>query len=520
MQALRERWWTLIAVVVIWEILGQLKLVARGALPAPSAILIQFWADRADYPAHILATLGTSILGFVIGNLIAIACGLLFAFWHPAERLMAGVNVTIFAMPSIALTPILIIALEGNAPRIVLAALSVYYPTMVATVLGLTQVDSRLTDVVRAYGGRTWATLRWVRFRSSLPTLLSGLRVAAPAAVLGSLLGEFGGGGRAGLGTYLIGSLGRGDPARLWGIGLTATAISGLAYWIVDLIARRIAGNTISSSTPIGRLENARTRPHFTDLLMPVLAVLMPFALWWLGILALEARGISSIVLRTPVQLAQDLFLADNAAQIWTRLLAALASTVPYCLLGMIAGLGFALVFAIVSTLWKALGHVLLPFALVSQSMPLVALTPLIVLIFGRDAFAVIVITISVTFFPAFVTIAQGLELVPPSLLDYVRGTGGSPFTRLRLIALPWSLPYLCAAARLAAPRAFLGVMIAEWLASGTGIGDLLNQARGSLEYGIIWNIAMISVLIAVALHQFAAVIERLVLRRYAMTTD
>jgi sulfonate transport system permease protein len=520
MPASRERLWTLIAVLGIWELLGQFRLVARGALPAPSAILVQFWADRADYPPHILATLGTAFLGFVIGNLIAISLGLLFVFWRPAERLMAGVNVTIFAMPSIALTPILIIALEGNTPRIVLAALSVYYPTMVATVLGLTQVDSRLTDVVRAYGGRTWATLRWVRLRSSLPTLLSGLRVAAPAAVLGSLLAEFGGGGRAGLGTYLIGSLGRGDPARLWGIGLTATAISGLAYWFVDVIARRVAGNTISASTPIGRLEKIRARPHFTDLLMPVLAVLMPFIFWWLGVVALEARGISSIVLRTPLQLAQDLFLAENAAQVWTRLLAALASTVPYCLLGMIAGLGFALAFAIVSTLWKALGQVLLPFALVSQSMPLVALTPLIVLIFGRDAFAIIVITISVTFFPAFVTIAQGLELVPPSLLDYVRGTGGNPFMRLRLISLPWSLPYLCAAARLAAPRAFLGVMIAEWLATGTGIGDLLNQARGSLEYGMIWNVAVISVLIAVALHQLAAILECLVLRRYAMTTD
>jgi len=516
----RDRRLLPLAALLVWELVGRLRWVAQGALPAPSAILMQFWTDRADYPAHVLSTLSTAFLGFLIGNLIAVGCGLLFALWRPAERLMAGVNVTVFAMPTLALAPILIIALEGNTPRVVLSALSVYYPTMVATVLGLRQVDPRLTDLVRVYGGRGWAVLRWVRWRSSLPTVLSGLRVAAPASVLGSLLAEFGGGGRAGLGSYLIGSLGRGDPARLWGIGLTATAISGLAYLAVDLLARRVAGHTLSASTPVGRLELAPHRPGVGDLLMSLCAALLPFALWWGFVLWLEGRGVSPIVLRTPPQFFHDLLLADNAGQVSARLLSALGSTVPYCLLGMFAGLAFALAFAVVSTLWVGLGRALLPFALVSQSMPLVALTPLIVLIFGRGALAILAITVSVTFFPAFVTLAQGLALVPQSLLDFVRGSGGTPFTRLRLIALPWSLPYLCASARLAAPRAFLGVMIAEWLATGTGVGDLLNQARGSLEYGMVWNVAVVAVLIAVLLHQLAAGLERLVLRRSALIQD
>ena len=75
-----------------------------------------------------------TLAGFAIGNLVAVAMGMLFAWYRPAARLMAGVNVTLFAMPAIALVPILVIALPGDAPRVVLAALSVYYPTMVATV--------------------------------------------------------------------------------------------------------------------------------------------------------------------------------------------------------------------------------------------------------------------------------------------------------------------------------------------------------------------------------------------------
>ena len=507
----------LLALLVLWEVAGRLNWVADGALPAPSAVLQQWWADRADYPAHLWGTLRTSLLGFVIGNVVAIALGLLFVWWRPAERLMAGVNVTLFAMPAIALVPILVIALQGDSPRVVLAALSVYYPTMVATVLGMSQSDERLCDLVRVYGGSEWTVLRRIRLRSGLPTLLAGLRIAAPAAVLGSLLAEFGSGGSAGLGTYLIGSLGRADPARLWGIGLAATAISGLAYLAVDRLARRYAGDTLSATTPVGTRAGGARHSRLHEAALSLLAALLPFVFWWGCVKLFEAMGVSEIVLRSPVGVFEHLFLVENAADNLARLGQALVQTLPYALLGMLLGLMVALALAVASTLWRNLGQVLLPVSLVSQSMPLVALTPLIVLIFGRDTLSILVVTVSVTFFPAFVTIAQGLQLVPAPVLDLVRAYGGGRVRQLRLISLPWALPYLCAAARLAAPRAFLGVMIAEWLATGTGVGNLLNESRGTLDYGMIWSVAVAAIVIAVALHAVVAAIERTVLRRYAM---
>ena len=516
-QPSRAALWGLLLLLGVWELAGQMQWVGQGALPAPSAILRQGYQDRADYPAHLWGTLKTALAGFAIGNLVAVALGMLFAWYRPAARLMAGVNVTLFAMPAIALVPILVIALPGDAPRVVLAALSVYYPTMVATVLGLTQVDARLVDLVRVYGGRDAQVLRWVRLRSGLPALLSGLRVAAPAAVLGSLLAEFGSGGSAGLGTYLIGSLGRGDPARLWGIGLMATAISGAAYLLVDQIARRFAGNTQSASTPLGFVPGADPESPARRWLLRAGAFAMPFVLWCAVIAGFEALGVSEIVLRGPLGVVEHLFTQDSAGDNRAQLLAALAETLPYTLLGMLAGLAVALVLAVATTVWRGLGHSLLPLALISQSMPLVALTPLVVLMFGRGTAAILVVTVSVTFFPAFVTIAQGLALVPASAHDFVRVYGAGRWRQLRLIALPWSLPYLCAAARLAAPRAFLGVMIAEWLATGTGIGNLLNVSRGMLDFGMIWSVAVAAIAIAVALNSAVALIERSVLRRYAM---
>jgi ABC-type nitrate/sulfonate/bicarbonate transport system permease component len=508
---------SLLAGLLLWELAGQLKWVGQGALPAPSEVLHQAWTDRADYPPHLWGTMRTAFLGFVVGNVVAVALGLLFVAWRPAGRLMAGVNITLFAMPAIALVPILVIALEGDTPRVVLAALSVYYPTMVATVLGLSQVDSRLSDLVRVYGGGPWAILWRVRLRSGLPTLLAGLRVAAPAAVLGSLLAEFGSGGNAGLGTYLIGSLGRADPARLWGIGLAATGVSALAYFAVDALARRFAGDTVGSSTALGQAAAPAAEPAWQRLAIGLGALLLPFVFWWACVEGFLALGVSEVVLRGPLGVFEHLALADNAAENLARLGQALAQTLPYTVLGMAAGLAVAAVLAVSGTVWPTLGRSLLPLSLVSQSMPLVALTPLVVLVFGRGSTSILVITVSVTFFPAFVTIAQGLALVPASVLDVVRAYGGSRVRQMRLIALPWALPYLCAAARLAAPRAFLGVMIAEWLATGTGIGNLLNESRGTLDFGMIWSVAVVAILIAVALHAAVAAIERSVLQRYAM---
>ena len=74
-------------------------------------------------------------------------------------------------------------------------------------------------------------------------------------------------------------------------------------------------------------------------------------------------------------------------------------------------------------------------------------------------------------------------------------------------------------ARHLTVPRALLGVMIAEWLATGKGLGNLLNQSRGFLDYGMIWTVAAVSVLLSVLFYQVVVIVERRVLRRLGMST-
>ena len=498
-----------LALLILWEVAGRLDWVAGGALPAISEILARFWVDRADYPPHVLATLQASGAGFVIGNAVAVLAGLLFVLFPVTGRMARGLNIAIFAVPPIAIAPILALTLEGMTPRIVLAALGVYFVTMQATVTGLSQFDSRTADLVRAYGGRARDVLWFVQLRGAIPAILSGFRVAAPNAVLGAILAEFGGGGRWGLGAYLLGSLGRGDPARLWGIGLTATLIAGLSYALFAAISARMLGasravtlNPASPPTPVaeGRVWVA------------VVSLILPFALWWGVLLALQ---VPEMIGKTPWDVFSYLFLSDGAPQAQARLLAALSETLPITALGMAAGLAFAFGLSVSSQLMPSFTRAFLPVALVTQTMPLVALTPLLVLILGRGTAVTLWITISVTFFPAYVMITQGLSQVPRSVLELPRAYGASAWRELRLVAIPASLPWVFAAIRTTVPRALLGVMIAEWLATGRGLGNLMNQSRGYMDFSMIWTVAVVSVLLSVAFYQLAQIIENwMTLRR------
>ena len=504
----------LVGVAAAWELIGRLKLVGQGAFPSLSGIVAQLWRDRADYPTHVAASVRAATIGFLIGNVIAIICALIFQRFPTVERLLRGVGLTLFSVPLIALVPVLLIAFSGTTPRIVLAALAVYYPTMMATLTGLRDVDARLCDFVLASGGSERDVLLRVRLRAALPSVLSGLRVAAPAALLGVLLVEFGGGVRWGLGSYLLASLGRALPTRIWGIGLVATAIAASAYGLFAWLGSRLAslgGRGSSTSVDIGPPKSAKG-PLSVRIAVSAASAAVVLGFWAVTLRLLHT---SPIVAKSPFGVVRYLATGSRGARARHDLLRALGQTLPTAFLGLACGLLAALVLAILFTLKPRIERAVLPFALVTQTMPLPALTPLLVLVFGRGLMATLAVTTSVTFFPSLVTVAHGLSRAPQGPSDVVRSAGGSEALVLARVSLPNALPHLLTAARLAAPRALLGVMIAEYLATGRGIGNLLNTARGRLDYGMIWSVAAVSVLVALLITQFVTAAERLVWRHY-----
>jgi sulfonate transport system permease protein len=498
-------WGTVIILLITWEFVGHMKLVGGGTLPALSTTLIRLIRESSDYWPHIQATLKTASSGFFFGNILALFMATVFCLWPITERLFRGVNIAIFTVPPIAIVPVLVIALDGNVARITLATLLVYFPTMSAALAGMQTADSGAVDLIRVYGGNKFKIMRLLRVRAALPQILSGFQIAAPAAMLGAILAEFGSGARWGLGTFLLGSLGRAEPDRLWGIGLTATAISGLGYVLAAVVANRITGQNLTADLSVEPVTRKRSGGRLTNLLMLLATICLPFLLWHVLILL---SGLSPIIAKSPENIIDYMFFARTAASAQDRLLAALIQTIPITLVGMFIGLLFAFGLALLSFIAPFLMRALLPFALITQTMPLVALTPLAVLLFGRGIAVTLVITISVTFFAAFVILARGFTLIPKGAFDLVDAYGATSLQKVKFIAVPASRTWLLVAARLALPKALLGVMIAEWLATGKGLGNLLNQSRGYLDYGMIWTVAVVSIILSVLLYQFVALIE------------
>jgi sulfonate transport system permease protein len=501
----------LLGVLLAWEIVARSFISLASVVPAPSAILAQYWNDRDLYAGHIAATVRNASWGFVIGNSIAIAAALTFCRFPIVEALCRGMNVTLFAIPPIVIGPILVLVLQGGWPEILLAATIVYFPTMAATLVGLRAIDARLVDVVAVYGGRDNAVLRFIRLHAALPSLFAGLQVAASLSVLGAMLGEFGSGERWGLGTFLLASLGQARPDKLWGISLAAALIAGAGYAAFGIIGRRLLASTlpvtVATTLPDQIGPAGGDRQLARRILLLSLAFLVPFALW---VLLLRALQLSPIIAPGPTEIYAYLTTSAHAAEVRGTLMAALAQTVPIAAAGMVCGLALAFVLAVGMVLAPRAMKAIMPVAFFLQNTPLVALTPLVLLVFGRGTTASLFMAVLVVFFPAFVLLVHGLRSVPPAALDIVRAYGGPPRLQLAFVSIPYSVRYLFTAAKLVAPRALLGVMIAEWLLTGTGLGNLMDVSRGLLDYEMVWTGALVSVLLSIAAYEAMALFERL----------
>jgi ABC-type nitrate/sulfonate/bicarbonate transport system permease component len=184
--------------------------------------------------------------------------------------------------------------------------------------------------------------------------------------------------------------------------------------------------------------------------------------------------------------------------------------------IGLAGGTIAALVTAVAFALWRPVEQTLLPIAMALRAVPLVAMTPLIALIFGRGLAAVTVIAGIVTFFPVLVNVSLALRAVPRSSMDLMRAYGASPYSTLLRVQLPGSLPALFAAMRVAAPLALVGALLAEWLATGKGLGYLMLASVTTFELDRMWTGVTIVTVASILLYTLISFVEQLTLARYA----
>jgi ABC-type nitrate/sulfonate/bicarbonate transport system permease component len=226
-----------LGVLLLWELLA--LTVTAHAVPTPPATIRRLFEDGwAFYGPNIWSTGWEALRGFFWGNVMAIALAVVVILAPPLERLVTQIGVISYCLPVIAVGPILTVTLNGDAPMVAMAALLVFFTTLIGVLAGLRAADRTSLDLVLAYGGGRWMQLVKVRLIAALPSTFAALKIAAPSAVLGAIIGEFLGQVDNGLGPAMVIALQQLQTERMWGVALVAGALAGSGYGVVSLVAR------------------------------------------------------------------------------------------------------------------------------------------------------------------------------------------------------------------------------------------------------------------------------------------
>jgi sulfonate transport system permease protein len=500
------------ALLVAWELAAR-ALEGAFILAAPSEVAVWIAENAGLLGRAFRVTLGNAAAGFVAGNLAAVLLAALALAWPRGERVISGLALLIFCLPLVATGPILrVLYGPGPGPQITLAALAVYYTTFVPLLVGLRAAPSSWFDLVRSYGRGAMAELVHIRAAAALPYLFAGLQIAAPAAFLGAMVGEFTGAER-GMGVLTIRATRALDVQAIWALATVAAVASMAVYAAVGAIARAVLTEpppVILSPPPAPRTGVGRGR----GIVLEATAVLgLALLLWW-G--AMEIFDLNGFFAKRPDDVWAALLTAPDAAETRATLAQALRETSVYLLPGFAAGLALGTGMAVALTLVPALGAGATAVAVALRSVPIVTTAPLVVLLLGRGAVGTIVLVAVMVFFPTFVACLHGLRQAPGQVIDVFDSYAAGPIARLWHVQLPAMLPAFFAAARMSVPASVLAVTVVEWLATGRGIGSLMALSASLSDYDMLWSSVVIVALLSVAGYAAVGAVERRVLSVYA----
>jgi NitT/TauT family transport system permease protein len=220
---------------------GPLFGIRAYLLPPPSSVLRAALDFSIPWYSHILITTLEIIGGFALAGAVGVLLGVAVA-WSPViARALVPFLVFVNTLPKVAVAPLFLLWLGyGLVPNMLIAALIGFFPVVINTAVGLTQVDDDLLDLGRVFGAPRWKVFLKIRLPNALPYVLSALKITATAAVVGAVVGEFVA-SQSGLGMVIVNAqTNLNTPVAF--AALVWISVVGLAlYGAVSLTARWLA---------------------------------------------------------------------------------------------------------------------------------------------------------------------------------------------------------------------------------------------------------------------------------------
>ena len=235
-------------VLLLWAALVYWLKVPPFIAPSPQMVAVTLWGKAGLLWTNLIPTMIESVIGFLIGNLSAIIIATVFVHKKTLEEAFFPVVVVINTIPVVAKAPILVLLLgNGMEPKIAIAALICFFPTLVNMVRGLESVNPQAMELMRVLSASKSEVFFKLRLPHSLPYLFSALKIAASTAVIGAIVGEWIG-STLGIGALIIQATYAFDSALLYATVIVGSCFSMSFFLVISLIERLVLRRTMQSS--------------------------------------------------------------------------------------------------------------------------------------------------------------------------------------------------------------------------------------------------------------------------------
>jgi NitT/TauT family transport system permease protein len=236
-----------------------------------------------------------------------------------------------------------------------------------------------------------------------------------------------------------------------------------------------------------------------TETLAPWLFTIALFGLWEA---ICKGFGVSQVILPAPSAIFAAAYtywgplMRNGAVTLWTTVAGFALAVVFGLLLGLMVGWS--------RTIYRGLYPVMIGF----NSIPKVAVVPILVMWFGIGEIPAIITAFLISFFPVVVNVATGLATIEPELEDVLRALGASKLDVMRKVGIPRAMPYFFGSLKVAITLAFVGAVVSETIAANAGLGHLMTQAGSNFQMPLVFAGLLALAVLGIVMYAITAWIE------------
>jgi NitT/TauT family transport system permease protein len=234
---------------------------------------------------------------------------------------------------------------------------------------------------------------------------------------------------------------------------------------------------------------------------MPLVGTLAIFAVWEL---AVRLFRLPVYVLPAPSAIWSDVAAA------WSNVAMHSWATLETVLLGFAVSVVVSLPLAALMALSETLSKLIYPVLVLTQSVPKVALAPILIIALGTGEMPRVVVTFLVAFFPLVVAVATGMQAVPPELIELGRALDASRWKEVWRIRLPFAVPFIFSGMKVAIALAVVGAVVGEFVAANQGLGYLITTSMAFFKTPVAFGAVILLALMGIVLFQLVALAERI----------